>query len=82
MQAAPLRLTAGLVGVAGLSPSVANWRQRQTGDRLRPEDAGAGQALRIGAVSSFNCQLTCATQSLISRLWLGNPTVKAIYSIS
>lgn len=79
MQAAPLGLTAGLVPVACFWASVAHWRQRQTGDGLRPENAGAGQGRRISAVSSFNCQLTCKTQSLTLRLWRRTITAQMIY---
>lgn len=79
MQAAPLGLTAGLVPVAWFSASVAHRRQRQTCDRLRPENAGAGQGGRIAAVSSLNCQLTCKIQNLIFRRCCCTNTVHIIY---
>lgn len=64
MQATHLGLTAGLVPTARFSSSVTHRGQSQAGDGLRPENTGAGQALRISAVSSFNSQLACrATKS-------------------
>lgn len=58
VEAAHLGLTAGLEGTALLPPSMAHRWQGQAGDRLGPQDAGEGQALRVGAISPLGSELT------------------------
>jgi len=66
MDATHVGLAAVLVPTAWFWSSATQGRQSQAGDW--PENTGAGQALRVKAVSPFNSKLACRETELHEEL--------------